>query len=191
MHSHKIQVIGVKYSCSGTFGDFYAMVGRESYEGCLFVFNDNEEHHNTCRPGAGNAIMRQFNKHSNYAIPASAGIPTGTLKYGGYTNLNTRAKSQIDGAFDEIIDLIKKHKYSRIYYSAELDGMLGTSLFEVNKKVIRYITSRLFDLSYYPVQIIKTMRLDYFEDSDPDLDTNANTYANDMDVERVVDGNDV
>lgn len=168
-----IQVIGIKYSGSNKIGDFYWMCMREEFSNSLFIFNDNEECHNKCNPGAGNAIMRQFNKHSDYAIPMSAGIPTGTLNYGGYSKLNTRTKSQIDSAFDEIIKLVNRYKYTHIYYSAELDGMLGTSIFEVNRKVLKYITARLFGLSNFPVQIIKTMRLDHFDNFEDD-DDNAN-----------------
>ncbi len=160
----KVQVIGIKYSRGGIFGDFKWMCTRDEYENSLFLFNDNEEYHYTCRSGAGNAIMRRYNKYSDLDIPISAGIPTGTLARGGYAKLTTHSKTCIDDAFKEIDELLSKYKYSRIYYSAETDGQLGTSIFRVDPDVIKYITAKIFNLSDCPVQIIKTMEMDYFSD---------------------------
>lgn len=163
-----IQVIGIKFSKPNQFGDFYWMSKQDEFAGSLFIFNDNEEHHNTNKRGAGNAIMRSFNKYSNNVPPKSAGIPTGTLSYGGYELFDPRTKKQIDDAFDEIIDLIKIHNYHTVYFSSELDGKLGTSIFQVNEKVIRYITFRLYQLTLNPVKIVKVIPTHYFDSDDFD-----------------------
>jgi hypothetical protein len=159
-----IQLVGVKYSKLNQFGDFYWMCSQDEYSDVLFIFNDNEEYHETCRGGAGNAIIRKYNKYSILNKPKSAGIPTGTLQFGGYTNLNTHAKSQIDNAIKEIIELIKQYKYKQIYYSSELDGILGTSIFEVDNKVRRYITYKLYSLTKNPVKIVKLLPNVFFDD---------------------------
>jgi hypothetical protein len=182
-----IQLIGVKFAKPNSFGDFNWMCHQNKYLDTLFIFNDNEEYHNTCRGGAGNAIMRKYNKYSNLNKPKSAGIPTGTLEHGGYQSLNAHSVKQIDEAFDEIIELINIFKYKQIYYSSELDGKLGTSIFNVNDKVIKYITNKLFGLTTNSVQIIKIISNDLFEDdfeidnncdSDTDTNTDTNTDAN-------------
>lgn len=159
-----IQIIGIKFTGTNKFGDFNWMCMLEEYSDSLFIFNDNEEFHNTSRKGAGNAIMRKYNKYSNLQIPKSAGIPTGTLKDGGYTKLNSHSKNQIDNSIKEIIELIKKFKYKRIYYSSELNGKLGTSIFHVDDQVIGYITNELFKLSNKPVQIVKMLSNNFFDD---------------------------
>lgn len=160
------ELIGTKFYETGCVGDFYWMCDQKEYEGSLFIFNDNEEYHNSNRKGAGNAIMRKYNKYSHLEIPLSAGIPTGTLEYGGYTQLDSRTKAQIDSAINEIIELVNVYGYKRVYYSSEPDGMLGTSIFEVDIKVRKYITSRLFGLTQHPVQIVKILPNDYFQQND-------------------------
>ena len=65
------------------------MIKQPEFKNCLFIFNDNVEYHMSNRKGAGNAIIRQYNKHSQRCIgsesysnlekPMSAGISTGTI----------------------------------------------------------------------------------------------------------------
>lgn len=170
-----IQVIGVKFVKPNQFGDFNWMCQQYKYYDSLFIFNDNEEYHDTCRGGVGNAVIRKYNKYSKLDKPKSAGIPTGTLEFGGYQSLNIGAKTQIDNAFNEIVELIDIYKYKQIYYSSELDGKLGTSIFKVDDKVIRYITHRLFTLVSNPVQIVKVLPNDFFEDEfEIDIEINDN-----------------
>ena len=159
-----IQLIGVKFVKPNQFGDFNWMCHQDEYSDSLFIFNDNEEYHSTCRGGAGNAIMRRYNKYSKLDKPKSAGIPTGTLELGGYKSLNLHSLKQIDMAINEIIELINFYKYKQIYYSSELDGKLGTSIFIVDDKVTRYITHRLYSLTTNPVQIVKILSNNLFED---------------------------
>jgi hypothetical protein len=161
-----IQLIGVKFVKSNQFGDFNWMCNQEEYSDSLFIFNDNEEYHDTCKGGAGNAVMRRYNKYSKLDKPKSAGIPTGTLQYGGYQSLDKNSVIQIDSAIGEIIELIIKYNYKQIYYSSELDGKLGTSIFAVDEKVIRYITHKLFSLTTNPIQIkiVKILPNYFFED---------------------------
>lgn len=158
-----LEVIGIKFTFPKQYGDFYWMCRQKEYSDSLFIFNDNEEYHYTNQRGAGNAIMRSFNKYSNLTIPISAGIPTGTLKDGGYSKFTPEIKNVIDNSFNEIIELIEKYKYRKIYFSSELNGKLGTSIFEVNTKVIDYITNSIYKLSINPVKIIRLMPNNKFD----------------------------
>ena len=155
--SFDLKIIGIKFTSKNQYGDFYWMKNQNEYSGSLYIFNDNEEYTKSKRKGGGNAIMRPFNKYSNHIPPLSAGIPTGTLSDGGYKKFTSEIKKVIDDSFDEIIELITKYNYHTIYFSSELDGKLGTSIFQVNSKVITYITNRIYNLSINPVKIIKLL----------------------------------
>lgn len=180
-----LEVIGVKFALRNEYGDFYWMSQQNAYSGSLFIFNDNEEYHDTNDKGAGNAIMRIFNKHSNSIPPKSAGIPTGTLSNGGYQKFTPQVKLIIDNAFDEIINLIKMYNYHTIYFSSELDGKLGTSIFQVSPKVITYITNRIYNLSINPIKIIKLLPNNKFNE-DIEFDSNLNSDSDsDLDLESV------
>jgi hypothetical protein len=171
-----IEVIGVKFISRNQYGDFFWMCQQNKYSNSLYIFNDNEEYHDTDRRGAGNALMRSFNRHSNYEIPFSAGIPTGTLGEGKYQKFTPEIKKVIDDSIDEIIELIRIYKYKTIYFSAELDGKLGTSIFAVNPKVINYITNRIYGLTKNPVKIIKLLSNNNFEeDFEFDIDSKLKT----------------
>ena len=159
-----IQLIGIKFSSRNKYGDFLWMSQQNKYSNSLFIFNDNEEHHNTSFSGGGNAIMRMFNKYSTLNIPLSAGIPTGTLHSGGYGKFTPEVKKTIDDAFEEIVELIKIYNYHTIYFSSELDGKLGTSIFNVNLKVIDYITLKIYKLSSNPIQIVKLLSNDVYDE---------------------------
>jgi hypothetical protein len=167
-----IQIIGIKFVKPNQFGDFNWMCKQEEYANSLFIFNDNIEYHNTNRAGAGNAIMRKYNAHSTLSTPLSAGIPTGSLSTGGFEHFNKNVKRIIDDSINEIIELIKYFNYTHIYYSAELTGELGTSIFEVNKKVIHYITHKIFGLSHNKIHVIKQVEYsnDYFSECDFEFD---------------------
>jgi hypothetical protein len=142
-----MEIIGVEYKGVNKYGDFNWMINRCEYSDALFLFNDNEEYHNTSRQGRGNAIIRKYNKHNlSQDKPHSAGIPTGTLKSKGYTILDHKTKKVIDRAFDEIIELLKIKKYKKIYYSIGSDGKLGTNIFVVNQVVINYIDDMIKNL---------------------------------------------
>lgn len=150
-----MKVIGVIYEGKGKYGDFDWMIKQKKYRRCLFIFNDNEEKHFTCEKGKGNAIIRQYNMYSDYEkrnkdYGVSAGIPTGTLKRGGYKILTERVKNIIDDAFIEVDEWIDSGRIDKIFYSCEEDGYtLGTSLFKVGDKVIEYITEKIDKLRDY------------------------------------------
>jgi hypothetical protein len=138
-----VKVIGTIYEGNNKLGDFNWMIKQTEFKNCLFIFNDNVEHQGSNRKGAGNAIIRQYNKHSNLAKPMSAGIPTGTLSKGGFDELSEEVKTLIDDCIIGIKELIEKYKYETVYFSADKNGKLGTSIFEVNKDVINYITEKI------------------------------------------------
>lgn len=143
-----LAVIPVKFKELHEYGDFNFMIKLEQYNDSLFIFNDNIEEHCTGKRGAGNAVIRPFNKYGVFnEYPRSAGIPTGSYTDRGFKELNDKSKKIIDLAFEEIHDLIKKHNYKRIFYSSEKDSdLVGTSLFEVDKEVLEYITDKIKNL---------------------------------------------
>ncbi len=163
-----IQIYGVKFYKQRHFGDFLSMSKQPQYSDSLFIFNDNEECHETSKRGLGNAVMRSFNKYSTLTIPKSAGIPTGTLTNGGYNCFSEHVKKIIDDSIREIIELIHKYKYKRLFYSSDSDGFIGTCIFNVSKKVIAYITLNIHRLSNSHTHIIKHVDIDFVNKYDFD-----------------------
>lgn len=153
-----LQILGVQYAKPDEFGDFSWMCEQDDFKDALFIFNDNENHHFTDVEGGGNAIMRKYNKYSQLAVPRSAGIPTGCLgefHCGGYDELNTHVKKQIDDAIQEIKQLIHLHHYPLIIFSCDKNGFLGTGIFKVDPDVLKYITQQIYSLTINPVQNIR------------------------------------
>ena len=152
-----IQIIASRYVGLNKSGDFKYMIDQNINEDALYIFNDNIEHFNkkSYIKGKGNAIIRYYNQfNTNLKKPHSIGIPTGSLKYGGFTSLDDDTKLIIDESFDRIIDVLNKHNFNTIYYSTNnKSGILGTSIFRVNVDVIKYITNKLHELSSNPIII--------------------------------------
>jgi hypothetical protein len=141
-------IIPVIYQGPGKYGDFVWMINRHEYIDSLFIFNDNIESKHSYKNGKGNAAIRKYNiNNPNIIIPRSAGIPTGSLRYKGFQELNPSTKKLIDDAIEVIKKLIQTHKYNKIFYSAEPSGLLGQSLFQIDKKVIQYITTEICKLN--------------------------------------------
>jgi len=129
-------------------GDFGWMIERDQYKDALFIFNDNVRDHNTADVGAGNAIIRPYNKYGQHKkYPRSAGISTGYRGI-GFETLDAKTKKIIDDEVEEIKALIQEHNYKRIYWSStDIEGSdLGTSEFTVNDKVRRYIVEKINEL---------------------------------------------
>jgi hypothetical protein len=142
-----LEVYGSQFVRLNEMGDFLWMIKNPEFDDCLFIFNDSEEHHNTNIKGGGNAIIRPYNKYNtSLPKPRSCGIPTGTRREGGYSHLSEHAKTMIDNSIAEIRDLLHQYEYKRIFYSADKDGKLGTSIFVVGEDVVDYITSCIIDL---------------------------------------------
>src|SRR5689334_9345207 len=55
--SKMLQVIGTQYQGSNQYGDFNFMINSSDFANALFIFNDNEEDHNSNRRGGGNASI--------------------------------------------------------------------------------------------------------------------------------------
>jgi hypothetical protein len=128
-------------------GDFAWMIKLPEFDDCLFVFNDDVEHVTSYEKGWGNAVIRPYSRNNPDTItPRAAGIPTGSRRAGGFQSLNPEVKSIIDTAVADIGNLIREHKYTRLVYSANPDGTLGTGLFKVGKDVKSYILGSLTGL---------------------------------------------
>jgi hypothetical protein len=140
------QVIGTKFTKVGVYGDFDWMITQPEYSDSLFIYNDNIEafkNLNYRRPGAGNAIIRPYRfKNPPRAMP----IPTGSRAEGGFTELSTNVKNDIDRSIREIKDVITKNNYKRVFYSAGSDEIIGMSIFHVDYEVRKYITNELKSL---------------------------------------------
>ena len=146
----EIEIKGIQFKKVGIFGDFNWMIKQSEYSNSLFIYNDDTESqlNKSYKAGKGNAIIRNYNQYNpKKTIPQSAGIPTGSRKLGGYTELNEEIKKEIDLSIDNIKDLINKYNYKVIYYSAKLNGKLGTGIFKVDDEVVNYITNELLSLS--------------------------------------------
>lgn len=119
-------------------GDFYKMIKLSTYKDALFVFNDNESQfkRQSCEPGGGNAVIRPYQCHIR---PRATGISTGP----GYNLLTAHNKSIIDAGITKIDALLSTGHYRRVFYSANKDGSLGTSIFSVGQHVKAYIVDQL------------------------------------------------
>lgn len=138
-----LNLYGIKYD--GPEMDSLTLLKQRLFRKSIFIFNDNYSEHYTCKKGAGNAVLRQFNKFSEY-YTRSAGIPTGHFR-NGYTSLE-EGKSNIDECFEELIELINTENYDSIVYSINeaKDPLLGTGIFQVDQNVLKYITKRIIEL---------------------------------------------
>ena len=125
-------------------GDFNWMINQPEYTNTLFIFNDDVESRYKYKRGGGNACIRPYNQYNpNITKPHSAGIPTGTLKDGGFQTLDKNTATYIDNAINNIIELVKIYNYDRIIYSIDKKGNFATGIFNVNEDVIYYITEKL------------------------------------------------
>ena len=146
-----VQIIASKFAGLNKPGDFKYMIEQNVNVDSLYIYNDNIEcfYNQSYGKGKGNAIIRCYNQFNpKLKKPYSIGIPTGSLRFGGFTNLDLKTKKIIDESFDRLINVLNKYEYKKIYYSTNnVNGMIGTSIFNVNKDVIEYITNRLHQLS--------------------------------------------
>jgi len=143
-----IKVIGSVFKAKGQEGDFDWQIRSGLYEDSLFIYNDDEMRRKWKRAGQGNAVIRKYNRYALPERPRSVGICTGNGKENkGYTSLDEHTKSVIDDCISEVIEIVNKYGYKKIYYSAkEPDGLLGTSIFQVDDDVLQYITKKIRSL---------------------------------------------
>ena len=148
-----IKVVRSIFRGAGVSGDYLWMSNQPEFARALFVFNDNEEQFDAFvvgeasgfSAGGGNAAIRPLRKQ---VPPRAAGIPTGTLRAGGYVALDASTKAKIDEAMAVIEALLKTGDYDQIVIPESKDGnTLGTGIFEVAPEVRDYIFKRLDTLS--------------------------------------------
>ncbi len=141
-----LRVIGTVFKKRGEEGDFDWMIRSGKYNDALFVYNDDEMRQHWKKAGTGNAVIRKYNRYV-LERPFSAGVVTGSGS-SGYSKLDDAVRQRIDGCFIVIRELCKKHGYNTIYYSAATpNGLLGTSIFVVDREVLQYITDKLHALA--------------------------------------------
>ena len=119
----------------------------------LFVFNDNENDHETYYKGGGNAYVRIYNSYAflygtqEDLIPRSAGIPTGD--HGGYEKFDDHVKNVVDKSIIEIDEIIEEFGYDSIVYSCEHENnaTIGSGIFDIDPEVKEYITNKLLSFA--------------------------------------------
>jgi hypothetical protein len=137
----ELTVIGTVFKGKGKEGDFEWQIKSGLYEDALFLFNDDEKRRHWKKAGAGNAVIRKYNKNA-LIKPRSHGIVTGNDT--GYTSLTPQAKYQIDKCITEAKQIIKEQGYTKVYYSAAtFNGLIGTSIFQIGDDVRKYITQQI------------------------------------------------
>ena len=137
-----LEVIGSVFTKKGIEGDFEWQIQSGKYDECLFIFNEDESRIKWKKAGAGNAVIRKYNKYA-VARPRAVGMLTGN-KHGGYTEFTPEIKEKIDSCIEEIKYIFANYGYTTLYYSAKTpNGLLGTSIFQVHPDVLQYITKEL------------------------------------------------
>eukprot|EP00811_Abedinium_folium_P033165 NODE_614_length_2887_cov_37.946739.p1 GENE.NODE_614_length_2887_cov_37.946739~~NODE_614_length_2887_cov_37.946739.p1 ORF type:complete len:841 (+),score=31.06 NODE_614_length_2887_cov_37.946739:97-2619(+) len=144
---------------SGQPGDFeWEIETRHREEKALYIFNDNVRDHQTCNRGGGNAIIRPYNRYGSRVIQA-AGVSTGwNSASGGFKRLTAAVRNVISSDVAEIRQLLASGSYTELVYSAHPydDEIIGTSIFEVDYQVKRYIFAQLRQIA--GVQEAQTLR---------------------------------
>lgn len=131
-------------------GDFKWEIDNRLSPKTLYIFNDNEDDHNSDVMGGGNAVIRVYNIYGynnvGMSYPCAAGICTGK-NYRGYKEFTKEVKQTIDSNIEEIKTILKLGHYTSIKYSAaNEDGDLGTGIFNVNEQVKEYIVKKINEL---------------------------------------------
>lgn len=178
-----IKVIGTIFNERNQFGDFFHMIKSGNYSDALFIYNDNEESYydKSYQRGAGNACIRIFNMYNKKYEdnPMSAGIPTGTLEYGGYEEFNEERGQIIDNCINQIVTIIKKHNKKRLFYSAkDMTGILGNGIFRINEGILKLITNKIHKLTLHNITIVKSILNNTF---DPVIDDCSCSLENEED----------
>jgi hypothetical protein len=139
-------IVGTVFTKKGIEGDFEWQIKSGLYEDCLFLFNDDEMRRKWKKAGAGNAVIRKYNRYACPSRPRAVGICTGDAN-GGYSGLVAHAKEVIDDCIQDVRNTIQQYGYKKVYYSAKSpNGLLGTSIFQVNPEVLQYITEQIHKL---------------------------------------------
>ena len=129
-------------------GDFSWMIDKPEYSCSLFVFNDNEEQFYEFfnknipgNPGLGNAVIRPY---QGRVPPRAIGVPTGTLKNEGYTQLIDSTKKPIDDSMKTLLRLLQTGNYDSVIISWDgKQNTLGVGLFKPSKQIKDYIVQQI------------------------------------------------
>lgn len=147
------QLQGIVYDRSNPHNtNFSKMIQQPRYENALFIFNDNEDDYlnTSCKKGSGNAAIRPY-QCDRVHQPRAIGIPTGAkrniskgrFRNRGYNVNRPRDKRHIDSAINKVKRRLSKGTYSKVFYSTDKKGDLGTNIFRVDPETKSYIKNKL------------------------------------------------
>ena len=148
----KITIIPSIYFDKDKLGDFsWEIKFNKRGEDTLYIFNDNYQDHKTAIQGGGNAIIRTYNKYSNYRKVSSIGISTGFRPGYPFTK-DDKWKEIIDKEIEEIKELLKTGKYNKLVFSSTSTKtktgkfLLGVDIFSKNidPDILTYIPEKIF-----------------------------------------------
>lgn len=148
-----LEVKSIQFKKKGEYGDFEWMIKNPEYDDVLFIYNDDIESVGKYQKGQGNAVIRPYNLNNpKIDKPRSAGIPTGSRKLKkGFESFDEETKKYIDTSINVIKDIIAKYRYKTVMYSGGKDGVIGSSIFIINKDVKDYITEQIQSLKNFKV----------------------------------------
>lgn len=145
-----IKIIPSVFKHHGKVGDFAYEIKLPCNKRTLYIFNDNEDDHSSYNVGAGNGVIRPYNRYGQHKhAPRSAGICTGKSGV-GYSELTPRIQSVIDRDISEIKELLKTGHYDTVKYCCRHKDdphTLGTGIFKVAPEVKTYIVQQIRSLS--------------------------------------------
>lgn len=125
-------IIPIKYKYNDPATHFEEMIEQDDVKNTIFIYNENIKQWQDkmdYRCGGGNAVMRPYRLDGITGVLlnetlGSWGIPTGcrhrNAEYHAQTRVIEKLEKDIDTAFDELIEYLKKYpSIDTIYYSAD------------------------------------------------------------------------
>ena len=160
-------VLKTKFTQCDKDGDFEWMIKQKEHRNSLFIFNENFK--DSCNQnlvdGGGTAVLRKYCWRFQ-TRPLSHGICTGWSKSSGaFEDLNYYSLRCIEINFQRLYHILRNYIYDKIIFSADDEGLLGCSIFDVPRNIRLFITKRLEDLgTSIPRPEFEMTKLSVFEE---------------------------
>ena len=134
-------------------GCFKTMLDRNETDNAIIIYNENVIDYldwDDDTAGAGSAKIRPYAwPYNQDKQPRVVGLPTGFSSASkGFRELDRDTKEAIDSALQRLIVFCRQYHIEQIIYSADEkdEKLLGTGIFEVDNKVLIYISSMLWKI---------------------------------------------